>query len=182
MNLTAIPVSSNLNVKQRNIYRTVGGGSSYLLLVSIADNSTTTYVDIIADGSLGAAAPTVNTAGSRLYVDGNLKVNTPNIRSTESGITAGAGGTSLAAYQLSKEVSFIATVATANDSVKLPAITSNLIGMHCQVKNLNANTARIYPFDGQQIDAGGADVPVTIATTVTRSFIADTASNWRQMQ
>lgn len=182
MNLSLIPVSSNLNVKQRNIYRTAGGGSTYLLLTALNDNSTTTFIDTIADGSLGAAAPVINTAGSRTFVAGSFKINQPTILSSETGITAGAGGTSAAAYQLSNEINFLTTVTTANDSVKLPAITSNLVGMRCVVKNLNANTARIYPFDGQQIDAGGADVPVTIATTVTRSFIADTSTNWRQMQ
>ncbi len=182
MSLSAIPVSTNANVSQRKIYRTAGGATTYLLLATINDNTTTTYLDTIADGSLGVAAPTINTAGSRQNVFGSLAAVNPNIVSLETGITAGAGGTSLAAYQLSKEANFIVTVTTANDSVKLPGLTANTVGMKCVVKNLHANTARIYPFDGQQIDAGGADVPVTIATTVTKSFIADTASNWRQMQ
>ena len=38
----------------RKIFRTEGGGSTYKLLTTIADNSTTTYIDDIADGSLGA--------------------------------------------------------------------------------------------------------------------------------
>jgi len=182
MNLTAIPVSANGNVLRRNIYRTAAGGSTYLFLTTIFDNTTTVFVDTIADGSLGSAAPIIGAASSRQNVFGHLRLTLPSIVSVETAITAGAGGTSLAAFQLRNEANFISIVTTANDSVKLPGITSDLIGMKCVVKNLAANTARIYPFDGQQIDAGGADVPVTIATTVTRSFIADTASNWRQVQ
>lgn len=37
----------------RKIYRTEGDGSTYKLLDTIADNTTTTYTDDIADGSLG---------------------------------------------------------------------------------------------------------------------------------
>lgn len=58
--LTAIPLGGSL-VTSRKIYRTAAGGSTYLLLATIADNTTTTYTDNIADGSLGAGAPTTNT-------------------------------------------------------------------------------------------------------------------------
>src|ERR1051325_400942 len=53
VNLTSIPVSTNGNVIARKLYRTVGADTvSYLLLTTINDNTTTTYTDIIADGSL----------------------------------------------------------------------------------------------------------------------------------
>jgi len=58
--LTAIPLGGSL-VTSRKIYRTVAGGSAYLLLTTIADNTTTTYTDNVADSSLGAGAPTTNT-------------------------------------------------------------------------------------------------------------------------
>lgn len=182
VNLSAIPVSSNGNVSARNIYRTVGGGSSWLLLTTLSDNTTTTYLDIIADGSLGAAAPTRNSAGSRQSFTGECQIATPTILSFQTGITAGVGGTSVAATQLTKEISLISTVTTANDSVKLPELATALIGMKVVVKNLAANTARIYPFDGQQIESAGADVPTTIATTVIKAYVAQTATNWVQIQ
>lgn len=59
--LTAIPTGP-ATVTARKVYRTEGGGSSYLLLTTINDNTTTTYTDNIADGSLGAAAPSTNSA------------------------------------------------------------------------------------------------------------------------
>ena len=48
----------------RKIYRTAAGGTAYLLLATLADNTTTSYTDNIADASLGAAAPGVNLTGS----------------------------------------------------------------------------------------------------------------------
>lgn len=58
--LTAIPLGGAF-VTSRRIYRTAAGGDTYYLLATIADNTTTTYTDNTADGSLGASAPTVNT-------------------------------------------------------------------------------------------------------------------------
>lgn len=50
-------------VISRKIYRTINGGADYLYLATIPDNVTTTYLDDVADGDLGALAPTVNTTG-----------------------------------------------------------------------------------------------------------------------
>lgn len=50
----------------RNIYRTTNGGSTYKLVTAIADNTTTLYTDSTADGSLGVAAPSANTATTNL--------------------------------------------------------------------------------------------------------------------
>lgn len=60
VSLTAIPLGGAL-VTSRKLYRTAAAGSTYLLLATIADNSTTTYTDNIADASLGAGVPSTNT-------------------------------------------------------------------------------------------------------------------------
>ncbi len=60
VSLTAIPLGGAA-VTSRKLYRTAAGGSTYLLLATLADNTTTVYTDNIADSSLGAQAPTVNT-------------------------------------------------------------------------------------------------------------------------
>lgn len=52
-----IPVSTNTRVSARNIYRTLAGGSIYYFLTRVADNTTTTYSDSIADGSLDTTIP-----------------------------------------------------------------------------------------------------------------------------
>ncbi len=58
--VSAIPVGGSA-VTSRKIYRTIAGGSTYLLLATIADNTTTTYTDNTADAGLGAGAPSTNT-------------------------------------------------------------------------------------------------------------------------
>lgn len=58
--LTAIP-TGGAAVTSRKLYRTAAAGSTYLLLATIADNTTTIYTDNTADASLGAGAPSTNT-------------------------------------------------------------------------------------------------------------------------
>lgn len=64
--LSGIPTGTGGVCTSRNIYRTKAGGSTYYLLATIADNSTTTYTDNTADASLGSStAPALNTSGKR---------------------------------------------------------------------------------------------------------------------
>lgn len=53
VNLSAIP-TGNSRVTQRKLYRTAGDGSTFKLLTTINDNTTTVYVDNIPDAGLGA--------------------------------------------------------------------------------------------------------------------------------
>ena len=52
--LSRIPVSPDTQVTARQLYRTVGGGSVWLYLDEILDNTSTTYSDIVGDGSLSS--------------------------------------------------------------------------------------------------------------------------------
>lgn len=63
--LTGIP-TGGAAVTSRKLYRTAAGGSTYLLLATLADNTTTAYTDNIADASLGAGAPSSNTTADPL--------------------------------------------------------------------------------------------------------------------
>jgi hypothetical protein len=58
--LSSIPIGA-AGTTARKIYRTTVGGSTLKLLATIADNTTTTYLDSVADGSLGADVPSTNT-------------------------------------------------------------------------------------------------------------------------
>jgi len=56
--LTSIPVApQSWGVSTRELYRTVTSGSTWFRVATLADNTTTTYSDNIADASLGVAAP-----------------------------------------------------------------------------------------------------------------------------
>jgi uncharacterized phage protein gp47/JayE len=61
VNLTAIPIGGT-GTTARKIYRQKNGTGSYQLVTTISNNTATTFTDNVADGSLGAAAPTVDTA------------------------------------------------------------------------------------------------------------------------
>lgn len=60
--LSAIPIGAT-SVTQRWLYRTTAGSSQLKKLAVIADNTTTTYTDSIADAGLGADIPTSDTSG-----------------------------------------------------------------------------------------------------------------------
>jgi hypothetical protein len=70
-------------VTARKLYRTAAGGSQLKLLATIADNVTTTYSDTLADASLGANAPSSNTATAN-----QVSVSTIQIYSGSGTVTA----------------------------------------------------------------------------------------------
>jgi len=61
VSLSDIP-TGNSRVTQRKIYRTTAGGTTYKLLTTISDNTTTTYTDNTPDSGLGADMDTDNDA------------------------------------------------------------------------------------------------------------------------
>lgn len=80
--LTSIPTGPTF-VTSRKIYRTVAGGTQHKLVATIADNTTTTYTDNIADAALGANVPTANTT-----LDARLSVsNTGQVMINHAGAT-----------------------------------------------------------------------------------------------
>ena len=175
--LTGIPVSPDGNVKQRKIYRTVGGGSAFLFLTAIPDNLSGAYQDLVADGALGAAIPTGNTAHSRQVVGGLIKFDSALQLSVETGITAFASGGQTNAVQLSREVNVLSVVATAGDSVKLPELNTNMIGTHVLVANGGANSANVFPALGQDA-SGGTNTAVAVAAAARAEFVAVSATAW----
>lgn len=65
--LSNIPLGNAVSgVTARKMYRTVAGGASGTekLVATISDNTTTTTIDNLADGSLGALAPTADTSST----------------------------------------------------------------------------------------------------------------------
>jgi len=76
VNLSGITVSSNPKVIGRKLYRTrasADDAAEMQFLATIADNTTTTYLDNIADGALGATTDFTNTTGGEIY-NNNLRV------------------------------------------------------------------------------------------------------------
>ncbi len=67
--LITLPASATNTVIGRNIYRTLVGGTTFYLLATLQDNSSTTYSDATPDSTLAGRppAPTVNTSGVMLW-------------------------------------------------------------------------------------------------------------------
>lgn len=59
--IVTIGVSSDPLVVGRKLYRTEVDGTDFKLVATIANNSSTFYLDNVADGDLGVAAPSTNT-------------------------------------------------------------------------------------------------------------------------
>lgn len=68
INLTSIPVSVDVTVNARRIYRTANGGVEYFLVTTINDNSTTSYTDNTSDYDL-ALLPAADDLGNPPGVD-----------------------------------------------------------------------------------------------------------------
>lgn len=180
MIVSSIPVWTDNNVISRKLYRTTAGGSTYFLCATIADNSTTTYTDTLADGSLPSTQPpAASTADSLQTVNGYISFQRPIQVSVTNGITAFAGGGQANATLLFSQANILSTVGTAGDSVILPLLNSNLIGLTIEVKNNGANSANVFPASGQTINALSANTALAVAATANNTFRAVSATNWQ---
>ena len=96
---------------------------------------------------------------------------------TADTLTAFAGGGQASALALTAQINRVTTVATAGDSVKLPAATAG-----AQVMVINAaatNSMDIFPVSGEAIDSLGANIqyPLTVANRNV-TFVCVTAGTW----
>lgn len=112
----------------------------------------------------------VQTLGGDLITQAYIK------KSTNSSITAFAGGGQASATQLSKDVNWLTTVATNGDSVKLPA---GIAGMEIFIQNNGAANANVYPASGELIDNEAANGPVALNAGTNVKFICVVAGTWK---
>lgn len=95
-----------------------------------------------------------------------------------TGLTA-AGATSGTALNLAKNFNEITTVA-AGTGVRLPATgAQSVTGLRVVVWNAGANTLKVYPMTGGQINALGVDVADTIAAGGCKTYVAMSSSLYR---
>lgn len=94
----------------------------------------------------------------------------------DNAITATVGGGQANGIQLNYRISRVTTVASAADSVKLPAA---LPGMSMTVINAAAaNAMTIYPASGEAINALSADAGLSVAANKTILFTCAVAGTW----
>lgn len=172
--LTAIPTGP-ASTTGRKIYRTVAGpGTTFKLVGTINDNTTTTYSDTVADGSLGANAPVFNTADSVQNVYGYTIYNAPSAPSNNLSITAVSSGTQPV---ISAANNIISTCPSGGQVTLLP-LSSSLVGLMVEIRNNGANPCLINPSSGQTINSGASLALLNGAYT---KLVASSATNWIQL-
>lgn len=158
---------------------------------------TFTYAEAGTDGSNAGAVyfsgPTDvrlerNTDGALLFkVNGNavailypdalvMQAGSLLVHSTVNNVTAHAGGGQASATQLTSELNFVTTAASAGDSVRLPFAGP---GRVVTVFNDGANAIDVFPLSTEAIDALGADTAYSLAAGASRQFFGKSAGVWR---
>jgi hypothetical protein len=111
----------------------------------------------------------------------------PGATSTDTGITAYAGGGQTNATQLVAQFNKVATVASGNDSVKLPTIVNTptqlgAIGSQVIVRNAGSNSLQVFGGGTDTINDVATATGVAVGAGKTAIFIAHTysssGSNW----
>jgi hypothetical protein len=102
-----------------------------------------------------------------------------SLESNADGITAHAGGTQAAAFQLSAQMNRVTTVGTAADSVKLPVSAPGLV---VTVTNAAAaNALNVFGQTGDIINALAANTAFSVVANKSAQFICYTAGQWHTL-
>lgn len=114
-------------------------------------------------------------ASDSLTVNATVTQGAPVNYSNATTITAFATGGQASATALTEEINNVTTVATAGDSVKLPAAVA---GMHIHVKNSGAAALDIFPATSDSIDALAVNLAIRIQPGSSVDFYAKDAIVW----
>jgi hypothetical protein len=112
-------------VTSRKLYRTVNGGSTFKLLATLSDNTTTTYADTTADASLGVQAPTTNTAYKCLIALSAIPTGPAGVTGRKVYRTGAGGSTFKLLATLSNNTTTTYDDSTADGSLGATAPTAN---------------------------------------------------------
>jgi hypothetical protein len=165
-------------------------GQNVYTVTDTSDGSLITYPNAVGGALLAAnnLSDVANAATSRT----NLGLGTGNsptftgvtvsgyfYDSAANAITAFAGGGQGSATQLAKGINRVTVVATAGDSVKLPAAVA---GMHVVVVNADAADAMdVFPATGEVINALSANTAISVASNKTIAFFCAVAGTWNSI-
>lgn len=108
--LSSIPIGPT-GTTGRIVYRTAVNGSQLKLLTTLANNTTTTYADSVADGSLGANAPTVNTS-ALVATTAEIVAGSTSVAVTSTGPFASGGGWAMVGQMLLRYTGYSGTALT----------------------------------------------------------------------
>lgn len=149
-----------------NTLNGITGGTGPVSATTLDVSGTATFNGAIVLGDAAADSLTVN--ATTTYTD-------PINYSNATGITAFATGGQASATALTEEVNNITTVATAGDSVKLPAAVA---GKHVHIKNSGAAALDIFPASADSIDALAVNLAIRIQPGSSIDFYAKDGIVW----
>lgn len=148
---------------------------------AIATITTTGNVNVGGDLAVTGATTLNGTitlgdaAADSLIINATTTYTDPVNYSNQTGITAFATGGQASATALTEEVNNVTTVATAGDSVKLPAAAA---GKRIHVKNSGATALDIFPATSDSIDALAVNLAIRIQPGSSVDFYAKDAIVW----
>jgi hypothetical protein len=174
--IQTVPLSNialgDANVTSRKLYRR-SGGVGLRLVTTIANNSATTYNDTTANASLGAAAPTINTA----YLQ---RIPLTNVPTGPSLVTArkiwgtATGGTQLKLVAtINDNVTTAYTVTTTDAGLGVNApITNTATANQVALSSIPIGAAAVTQREIHRTPAGSTQLKLltTLADNVTTTF------------
>lgn len=116
-----------------------------------------------------------NATFNNVIVNGTFTAAALITDSVAPAITAKAGGGQDATLALSKNLNIVTTVATAGDSVTLPAASA---GLRITIVNLGANNLAVFPYTSDSINDEAADASVTQDPETTVTYNCYTGVLW----
>lgn len=150
VSLISIPTGS-VFVTSRKIYRTAAGAGAFLLLTTIADNTTTTFTDNVADSSLTTAMPTNNSTANPVLT-----------------YTGSTGAISIAGAAAGTVTSVSASGGTETTTGSAITTTGTIRGAQT-VRNSSGLTVTVLDSDRGKVlkvtNAGGPDIVIAQAGT-----------------
>jgi hypothetical protein len=181
VNLTAVPLGPT-GTTARKIYRTVAGNvGNFLLVGTIADNTTTAFTDNVADSSLGAAAAgvgqitlisaekigsTIATYAGRVWISIRRVTSFTAPNSTTDFSVVNAGG------------SFVMTDSSFTGDIKKDWASLDTLWVFGeasinQISNVNVGTGNITTFNNTNISSSiGTIFPRSVLTYLRNQFFA----------
>jgi hypothetical protein len=106
--------------------------------------------------------------GPQFQVDGAIGRGYQNAIVASTTQTQGQGA-------LTKDINIVGTVANANDTVTLPSAAP---GMEVFIRNNGAQTLKIFPASGDNINATGVNTAVTLASGASATYRCADTTNW----
>lgn len=145
-------------------------------------NSVMGQSSVISFPDPGVAATKVlltDSATTQTVATGNITMTAGLlIESAVNGLTALAGGAQ-AGTALTRQINRVTTVATAADSVQLPAATAGKVVT--AINAAAANAMAVFPQTGESINALAANTAISVAANKTITFYCAVAGIWNSI-